>query len=99
MRLVRALEHVELLRHGAVLVGQERKRRADPGTQSAVHVWLVDGHGGKPAVLTLDLLLHLDQPAQAHLLLRAPPASYEAEHERVLVGDLAQPELGAGVVG
>ena len=91
MGLVRALEDVELLRHGAVLVGEERKRRAEPGSQGTVHVRLVHGYGSKPAVLALDLLLHLDETSQAHLLLRAPPAAHEAEHERVLVGDLASP--------
>ena len=99
MSLVGALENVELLRHGAVLVGEERKRRAEPGSQGAVHVWLVHGDDGKPAVLALDLLLHLDEPAQAHLLLGAPPAANEAEHERMLVGNRAQRELGARVIG
>jgi hypothetical protein len=94
--LVGQLEQVELPGNRAVLVGEEREVGADPGPERAVDVGLVDGHRGNAPVLALDLVLQGDEPAHPDLLLRAPPAAHERQHERPRVGDLAQRQLAAG---
>jgi hypothetical protein len=85
---VAELEQVELLADQPLLVREERELRAEPSPEGAVDVRRVDGDGGEPAVLALDLVLHCDEGVQAHLLLGAPLAAHEAEHQRMAVRDL-----------
>src|SRR5918996_2624232 len=99
VKLVRELEQIELLGDRPVLVREEGEVGAQSGAEGAVHVRLVDGDDGDLPVLALDLVLEGDEVAQAHLLLRAPPAAHEGEHERLLLRDLAERQLLARRLG
>ena len=99
MRLVRELQQVELVRDRAVDVREEGEVAAEARAEGAVDVRLVDGDGGDAAELALDLVLEVDEVAQAHLLLRAPPAAHEREDQRLAGRELAQRALAAACVG
>jgi hypothetical protein len=90
MFVVGQLEEVELLCDAPVLVGEEREGGADARSEGAVHVGPVDSDRRELPVLALDLVLHPHEVPYADLLLRAPPAAHEAEHERLGLRDLTQ---------
>src|ERR671919_1052824 len=91
VRLVGELDQVELFGDEAILVRDEGEVGADPGAEGAVDVGRVDRDDCDPTVLALDLVLHGDEVAQPDLLLRAPPAAHERQHQRVVVGDQGEP--------
>jgi hypothetical protein len=99
MSLVRQLEEIELRGSPSVFVREEGESGSETGAERTIHVWLIDRDDGDPSILALDLLLHLDEPTDANLLLRAPPPAYEAENEGLAIRDVVERERGTGVVG
>ena len=98
MQLVGQLEQVELLGQRALLVREEGEVGADPGTESPVHVRLVDGHDRYAPVLPLDLVLHRDELPDPHLFFGAPPSTHEREHDGLARRDPDQRQLATRVL-
>lgn len=99
MLSVRQLEQPVPLPERPLLVRDGREAGSEAGAESTIDLGSIDGDHGDSGVLALDLLLHRDEHAQPHLLLRAPPAAHEGEHERPVGRQVGEASLGTVVSG
>src|SRR6266545_7299901 len=98
VQLVSHLEQIELVGDPPLLVREKREIGADARAEGSVDVGLVDGRHGDAPILPLELVLGADEVAEPDLLLRAPPAAHEREHERLLSRDHLKRKLLACVL-
>ena len=73
-------------------------RAPSPARKAADDRGRVDAHGHDARVGDLRLVLQRDQAAEERLLLRAPPAAEELQHDRVAADELREAAAVARVV-
>jgi hypothetical protein len=85
---LRGLRHIQHFYDFSFLIAQERKTRAESGSESIVDFGRVDAHDRELAIVNRKLLLKFHKMAQLHLALPSPIAAIERKDEGKLSNQL-----------